>query len=157
MDTHHLSFAPDTFGLVTEWGSPEIRGNVTTVLLETRLDLAFCPKILEMWHWHFNVICHSMNVYGVVGILKGGGNILTLHPVIELLCTFWTLGNRGKKTEFLTCLMHLWSHTLVPSYPYARLVTSNPCTFRVDGDTLTPTYLCSHALASMHPDAILPL
>ena len=35
-------------------------------------------------HWRLNVICHHVNLNGVVGILRGAGNILIQNVVIEL-------------------------------------------------------------------------
>ena len=45
----------------------------------------FCSKILGMWWGFTNAICHSVNIDGVMVLLRGGGDTLTLNLAIKLV------------------------------------------------------------------------
>ena len=77
-----------------------------------------------------------MNIVGVVNLLGGGGDIPTLHVVIELIQNFCTQKWWGLKTLVFTC-----PHTLLPSHPSCPLC---PCALPFYPPVLAP--LCPPAL-----------
>ena len=86
----------------------------------------FCPKILGTWCALTNIINRYVftKVDELVTLLRGGGDISTLHAVIRLVGTFCTQRCRGRKNIIFApsyILAHLYLHSCLQlhSHPHA--------------------------------------